>query len=220
MARWKAAPSAHILMAQDPETRRGIAVEVMESKFPKAHSYLSRFEKILRTRAAFRRYFRESDPYWSMFNVSPFTFAPWKVVWREVANEINAAVVGEGEVISSNKAIVPDHTCILVECKNGEEAHYICAVINSSPARLAIRNYIVLHPDPHVLGNVKIPIFSGKNRNHKRLSALSHAAHIAATKGETTELECIEAEIDQWAAKLWNLSDEELAEIRRSLEES
>lgn len=220
VTRWSASPSLHILMAQDPATRRGITVETMERKFPKAHSYLSRFEKMLRARAAFKRYFRATDPFWSMFNVSPFTFAPWKVVWREVAHELDAAVVARVVVGHNKKPVVPDHTCILVECECEEEAHYVCAAVNSSPARLAIRNYIVLHPDPHVLSNIRVPQFSDGDRVHTRLAVLSQMAHKVANKGEVTEIKEIEDEIDNLAARLWGLDDEELAEIKRSLEEN
>ncbi len=220
VARWLAAPSAHILMTQDPKTRRGIAVETMEERYPKAHSYLARFEKILRGRAAYRRYFRETDPYWSMFNVSNFTFAPWKVVWREVANELDAAVIGSSTVGTLTKPVVPDHTCILADCESRHEAHYLCAVINSSPARLLIRNYIVLHPDPHVLSNVNVPKFSARNKVHLRLAELSELANAAAAAANFAEVKQIEEEVDLLVTKLWGLSDEELSEIKQSLEES
>ncbi len=220
VARWGAVPSIHILMAQDPETRRGIAVDKMEKKFPKVHSYLTKFGKMLRARPAFKRYFRDTDPLWSMFNISPFTFSPWKVVWREVANELDAAVIGKHAVGDSKKPVVPDHTCILVECDSAEEAHYLCAAVNSSPARLAIRNYIVLHPDPHVLNNINVPKFSKENRTHIQLAALSEAAHNATAKGDAAEVRKIEGEIDRAAARLWGLKDDDLAEIKRWLEEA
>lgn len=220
IGRWSASPSIHIVMAQDPETRRGIAVDTMEKEYPKVRSYLGKFEKMLRDRPAFKRYFRESDAFWSMFNVSPFTFAEWKVVWREVAHELNAAVIGKGSVGDIQKSVVPDHTCILVECQAEEEAHYLCAAVNSSPARLAIRNYIVLHPDPHVLNNINVPQFSKRNSLHSRLAELSMAAHVAAISGDPTEIVSIEEKIDKVSAKLWDLSDEDLAEIKRSLEEA
>jgi hypothetical protein len=220
VARWNAAPSAHIIMAQDPATRRGVATDVMEKEYPKVHSYLSRFEKLLRSRAALKRYFKDDDPYWSMFNVSPFTFAPWKVVWREVGHEVDAAVIGKSFVGVDKKPVVPDHTCILAECETSDEAHYLCAMLNSSPARLAIRNYIVLHPDPHVLKNINIQKYSEKDKRHARLSELSKSAHKAAQKGHADEVGKIEHEIDHLAAKLWGLSDDELAEIMQSLEEA
>lgn len=220
VTRWQASPSLHILMTQDPFTRRGIASHVMEARYPKAYSYLSKHADILQTRAAFRRYYAPADPYWSMFNVSPFTFAPWKVVWRELANEIDAAVVGHGQVLGINKPVIPDHTCVLVDCTSEEEAHYLCALINSSPARLAVRSYIILHPDPHVLNHVRIPKFSATDPLHLRLAELSQAAHRAVALGDRAEVCRVEDEIDQYCMKLWGLTNQELAEIRRSLEEA
>lgn len=59
--RWMAEPSLHILMMQDPATRRGIDEEVVQHKWPKAWAYLKRFENPLRERSGFRRYFTRKD---------------------------------------------------------------------------------------------------------------------------------------------------------------
>jgi len=48
---------------------------------------------------------------------------------------------------------------------------------------------------------------------------LSEQAHEAAKVGDERRLQEIEAEIDHWAAQLWNLSDDELREIQQSLAE-
>jgi len=214
--RWSAAPSAHILMVQDPKTRRGIAVETMEKQYPKAHSYLSKFEKILRSRPAFRRYFRAEDPYWSMFNISPFTFAPWKVVWREQASTLTAAVIGPQD----RRPVVPDHKLMMVAAASRAEAHYLCAALNSAPSCFAVLAYAIqIQMDTHVLENVAVPRFDAQKRNHQRMAELSEAAHRAAAKGDSAEVARVEAEIDRTAAHLWGLSDDDLAEIKRSLEE-
>ncbi|HHW40560.1 MAG TPA: N-6 DNA methylase [Syntrophomonadaceae bacterium] len=219
--RWSAIPSAHILMTQDPETRIGINEEFMKNRHPKTYAYLKRSETILRARRtqAIRR-LMERGPFYSIFGVGKYTFAPWKVVWREVANELDAAVIGEQDVFGTKKSVVPDHTCVLVACDVREEAHYICAIINSAPARLAIRNYIVLHPDPHILNNVNIPKYSPRDNIHLHLAHLSEAAHQAAAGGNEAEVQRIEAEIDYFAAQLWGLTEQELSDIKQSLEEA
>ena len=48
--KWRAEPSAYIIMAQDPIKRRGIDEEDMKTKYPKTYIYLKRFEKTLRER--------------------------------------------------------------------------------------------------------------------------------------------------------------------------
>jgi len=216
VAKWKATPSASILMVQDPQTRRGIAEERMERDFPKAHAYLARHEKILRSRAAFRRYYRDEDPYWSMFNVSPFTFAKWKVVWREQASDFTAAVIDAVD----GRPIVPDHKLMLVPLKTKKEANFLCGALNSAPCRFIVSAYAVsISMDTHILENVAVPEFDESKSAHIRLADLCDSAHKAAAKENDAEVREIETEIDKAAAKLWGLSDGELAEINRSLGE-
>ncbi len=216
VGRWSAVPSAHILMAQDPKTRRGIDIRTMETNYPKAHSYLVKFEKALTVRAAFRRYFREDDPFWSMFNVGEYTFSPWKVVWREQAAGLVAAVVGPVK----RRPVVPDHKLMSIEVASRREAHYLCAALNSAPSGLVAAAYTIeVSMSPHVLKNVRIMKFSGDNRVHLRLSELSESAHRATASGEAAGVNRIEEQVDQLAAKLWDLTGEELAEVRASLAE-
>lgn len=219
--RWCARSAISILLThREGERLKAIPARELGTDFPKAYSYLNRFENMLKARPAFKRYFKEDAPFYSIFNIGDYTFSPWKVVWREVAHDLDAAVVHTVDCAGQRKIVIPDHTCISVEVSSKEEAHYLCAILNSSPARLAIRQYIVLHPDPHVLENVNIPRFVGKNQVHQKLSGLSQRAYVAATKGETNKIKEIEVAVDKWAAKLWDLADDELAEIKMSLEET
>lgn len=216
VARWKAEPSASILMAQDPKTRRGILTQRMKRDFPKAYAYFSRFEEVLRVRAAYRRYFTEDDPFWTMFNIGEYTFSTWKVVWREQAARLTAAVVGP----MKRRPVIPDHKLMMVAVDSRQEAHYLCAVLNSAPAWLVVSAYAVeISMDTHILENLRIAKFLEKNRAHLKLADLSESAHEAAASGEAGEMKKIEEEVDRVAAKFWDLSDEELAEIRASLEE-
>jgi hypothetical protein len=67
--------------------------------------------------------------------------------------------------------------------------------------------------------------FRSSNATHRQLSALSQRAHElapAARGGDAAaqaELRQVEAQVDVAAAKLWGLTDDEVAEIRRSLAE-
>lgn len=218
--RWSAVPSIYVLFTQDPESRKGIVGPVMGKRYPKALSYLKRFERQLRVRAAFRRYYQHDDPFWSMFNVGSYTLAKYKVAWRYIDSDFRCAVIKPFKGELGTRVIIPDHRVIAVAVSEEQSAHYLCAALNSSPVRLAVRSYVVgTQIAPHVLQNVHIPSFSKKNRTHLRLAQLSEAAHKATAEGDTAEVKRIEEEIDRWAAKLWNLSRDELAEIKRSLEE-
>ena len=51
--RWRAVPSAHILMVQDPKTRRGIDLTILQVQYPRTWAYLKRFETGLTTTGGF-----------------------------------------------------------------------------------------------------------------------------------------------------------------------
>jgi len=225
--RWKAQPSAWILMVQDPEERQGYDEEWLQKNYPRTYGYLKRFEEVLRERAAFKRYFTRKDkngrivetgPFYSMFDVGTYTFVPWKVVWTRLAR-IEAAVIG----LYEGKPIVPQETVTLVECLSENEAHYICALVNSSPFQFAAISYSQeggkSMGSMHILEHIRIPRFDPNNPVHCRLAELSMQAHEAAKVGDEMRLREIEAEIDRWAAKLWGLSGKELREVQESLAE-
>lgn len=162
--------------------------------------------------------------FYAMFAVGEYTFSDHKVVWAEVANKLRAAVVSP----DSGKTVIPDHTVILIPCADAAEAHYLCALLNASPAQLAIQQYIVLHPDPHVLKNILLPRFKSADKTHKKLAELSMQAHALVAKGaadtvfgheERKKLDKVEKDIDAQAAALWGLSQDELSEIVENLKE-
>jgi SAM-dependent methyltransferase len=224
--RWKAQPSAWILITHLPGMGlKAIPEKDMQTHYPRTYGYLKRFEKVLRERAAFKRYFTRKDknghtvetgPFYSMFDVGTYTFAPWKVVWREQASIMTASVVGSKD----SKPVVPDHKLMLVDCASEDEAHFVCACLNSSIGQMVAVSYAVeIQMDPHILEHIRIPRFDPKNPVHLRLAELSEQAHEVAKVGDEGRLQEIEAEIDHWAAQLWNLSDDELREIQQSLAE-
>lgn len=223
--RWKAEPSACILMVQDPEKRRGYSEEWLQENYPRTYGYLKRFEEVLRKRAAFKRYFTRKDknnrivetgPFYSMFNVGPYTFAPWKVVWREQASTMTASVVSPKD----GKPVMPDHKLMLVDCTSEDEACFVCACLNSSVGQMVAVSYAVeIQMTPHILEHIRIPRFDPGNPVHGRLAELSKEAHAAAAKGDAQGLRAIEAELDRVAAQVWGLSAEELRAVQESLSE-
>jgi len=228
--RWHAEPSALILMVQDPIKRRGIDEKELQMRYPRTYGYLKRFEPILRQRAAFRRYFTrkeqggkviETGPFYSMFDVGDYTFAPWKVVWLGFgAFKMKAAVVGKvnNKPVMTNQAMHP-----FLSLREEKEAHFLCACLNSSIFNFAVVSHTQLggksFAQANILDHIYIPRYNPEDTVHRRLAELSEKAHQAAQRGDTKELQKVEAEIDRQAARLWGLSDDELREIQQSLRE-
>ncbi|WP_347244976.1 DNA methyltransferase [Thermogutta sp.] len=218
--RWKAEPSAWIIVPQDPKNpTRAYPEKRLQADYPKTYGYLKRFEKELRNRSGYKQILSKREPeFYGVMDIGTYTFAPWKVVWTRLA-QIEAAVVG----LHESKPVVPQETVTLVECSNAEEAHYICALVNSLPFQFVAVSYSQeggkSMGSMHILEHVRIPRYNPKDPVRRRLSELSQEAHEAAKAGDEKRLRKIEAEIDVQAAKLWGLSDEELREIQQSLRE-
>jgi hypothetical protein len=217
--RWKAEPSAWIIVPHTEETRmHPIPLSLMQQSYPRTYGYLLRFKEALDRRRGFTGWERQfqREAFYAIQRIGTYTFAPWKVVWREQASTMTASVVG----LKDGKPVVPDHKLMLVGCASEDEAHFVCACLNSSIGQMVAVSYAVeIQMDPHILEHIRIPRFDRKNPVHLRLAELSKQAHEAAKVGDETRLREIEAEIDRQAAKLWGLSDDELRDIQQSLAE-
>ena len=218
VTRWKAMPSCHIVLTQDPATRTPITESLMKSCHAKTYGYLQIFKEQLKSRSGYKRYFVKKGgaaPFYALYNVGPYTMAPWKVLWPEVGHSVAAGVVGPQDA----KSAVPDHTLIFVGCQTATEAHYICGVINSAPVELLVRGYIALHPSPHVLETVRVPRFDPKNVTHIAVAKHSTDAHKATSKGDEVAVARIEKALGQCVSKIFGLTAGELLTCTDSLDQ-
>ena len=226
ISRWQAIPSAYILMVQDPVRRTGYEEAWLKVNYPYTYAYLKQFEDVLRQRSGYKKYFDPvKDPFYSMYDVAEYTFAPYKVMWRRMVGQIDGVVAEEfQDERLGPKVPVCHEVTTFVPCRDHAEAHYFCAVLNSCFTSLISLSYSTgkSFGSPHVLEHVAIPKFEPANGVHQSLAFLSKRAHELAAQGNEGEAELrqIEEEIDRQAAELWGLTDEELAEVQRSLHEA
>jgi len=217
LVRWRAVPSAHILLTQDPVTRRGIAEATMTRHYPRALGYVRRFEPQLRARAAFRRYYTrpagggrtETGAFYSMFNVGVYTMCRHKVVWARLGADLAAAAVTE--------VMLPQETMTFIPAGTQAEAHYLCALLNSAPVRCAAASYSQARGksfgSPHLLANIGIPAFDQTDATHRALAGLGERAH--ADRGNDSDV----AGLDVLAGKIWGLDAAMIQDVRRDLRE-
>jgi hypothetical protein len=229
--RWHANPVVYILMVQNPETHKGFEESKMRAEWPNLYSYLKRFENILRNRSGMRRYFDPAtDPFYSIYNVADYTFAPYKVVWKALARETSVTVVStrEDKWFDEPKMVIPEHNTIFIPTQVEQEAHYLCAALNSDVSSLLVQAHSSLFYSASILEHIAVPQFDPSNSIHTRLATLSQQAHalaeaqtseVSETSEVSRQLASVEAQVDEAAAELWGITDRELAEIRRSLEE-
>lgn len=211
VGRFRAVPSANLLLVQDLTTRRGIDEERLREAYPRTHAYLNRFESQLRRRAAYRRY-QESAPFYSMYNVGEYTVAPHKVVWRRMDRLVRAAVLETREVpFLGSRPVLCQETCAMIATESGEEAHYLAALLNSSIVGFLAQAHNVRggkgFGSPGMLEYLGIRRFDVQNADHQELASLGRAAQHAQANGR--DLRTIEQEIDAKAALVYKITPTE-----------
>jgi hypothetical protein len=211
-----------LLLLQDVDTRRGIDEAAMRRRYPKTHAYLKQFAPVLRDRAAYRRY-QQRAAFYSMYNVGRYTVAPVKVVWRRMDRRINAAVVeAHDHPLLGPRPVIPQETCVLIAAGSPQEAHYLCALLNSSIASFLVASHSVRggkgFGTPSILDFLGLRRFEAGEAQHVELAELSRRAHQAAREGE--HLTEIQREIDRSAGRLWGLSPSEAEAIGREVDGS
>jgi hypothetical protein len=208
VARFSARPSAWIILPQDVHLRRGIAEPILRENYPQAHAYLSRFREFLENRAAYRRY-QSRAAFYSMYDVGPYTVAPFKVVWRRMDHRIRAAVLEPFPHPSLGpRPVVPQETCALVAADSADEAHYLCAILNSSLIEFLVESHNVRggkgFGSPGMFEYLRIARYDPNHTIHRALAAASKTAHGLAAAGGNTA--AIESEINAWVSELWETS--------------
>jgi len=219
---WQCKSEMYIILAQDPDKRRGWEEDWMRQTLPKTYHYFKQFESILRQRSGFLKYYDpERDPFYSMYNVGSYTLSPFKVVWRYVASDFTCAVAMSYPVPGNGKKCgIPDTKLVMVPTATDTEAHYLCAVLSSSPTKFIVKSYAVnVQIATHVLNYVAAPKFNPKDKSHQELVALSEQAHQAVADGDQDAVIGIERRIDELVAEIWGLTKKELKEIQESLAE-
>lgn len=175
----------YVLMPHENKkgVHNAVAEDELKVKYTDTYEWLAYFKKVLlETRKRNSKYFDEQrDPFYFLDNVGQYTFSPWKVVWREQNKQMIACVVStKQESPLMGKLIIPDSKVLFCPLENKDEAHYLCAVLNSKPITDLIEGYTLeLQRGIDILENIKIPKYDSKVKLHSTLSVLSLEAHNA-----------------------------------------
>ncbi|MFH2004827.1 MAG: N-6 DNA methylase, partial [Bacteroidota bacterium] len=199
--RWSIVSINYVLVTQEPKTRIGYEETIFKARWPRTFGYLLKFKNELIERAAFKKYHAEqNNPFWSQYNIAEYSFARYKVVWKRMANDIVATVVSQYKTPFGYKTIIATDTTSLFAFDNENDAHYVCAIINSTLVRSFIKSYSSAGRGfgaPSVMEHVGVPKFNPQNKLHQDLSKSSKTLHELKSKGETENIIELEKKNDE-----------------------
>ena len=220
VGKWTASASGAIVLPHEPED----PVEPIPfGKLGKdTQDFLTKFKSKLIARKKFRNFDPRAKNWHGLYSVLQATFAPYKVVWKEMARGSVASVVSRSSVTpeADPKVVVPDHKLMIIPAADLQEAHFMAAVLNSTVARYIVLSFAISTGiSTHILEKLPIPRFSDANPLHRQLAQLSMDCHRLAPQGDEKSIDEAERKIDKAVAELWSISVDELKTVQATLEE-
>ena len=162
------------------------------SNCPRTLRFLSRFKAELERRASYRRY-QHGKPFWSTWSTGPYTFSPYKVLWKEMSgHRFSAGYVGTiDDPVLGPKVAIPDHKLYMVPVDTIEKAQFLTGILNAPTISDAIVAYAAeLSLGTSVMEYLNIPRLDLNNGDHRTIVELS--ATITERGGPPTDRELAE----------------------------
>ena len=149
---------------------------LIENNLLKTLSYFQGFKELLKQRSTYRGRMPNA-PYYAIYNVGNYTFAPWKVIWAE-QKDFCAAVVSDAEVpLVGRRTIVPDHKLFFVDFEHPQPAYFLCGLLNTVKVRMFIESHVVKTQVGNIFKHLQLPKFEPDNNAHVKLASLVEQAH-------------------------------------------
>jgi len=223
IGRWNYNCRLGVLLPQDINNpSKPIPISSMRQSYPKSLAFLNRYEEILRSCALLAQYYDPKvDPFYSIYNVGTYSFAPFKVLWSQVANSLDTAVVSSCFVPNTHeqKVVIPDHSLCSISFYDAREAHYVSACLNSSISRWVVKSYIAMHPSPNIMNYLPITQYDKSNAVHSMLANLSEECHREALdkSADSIKLTDLQEQVDEAVSNLWKITIKQLKRIQNDL---
>ncbi|OWK41164.1 N-6 DNA Methylase [Pseudomonas oleovorans subsp. oleovorans] len=152
------------------------AEALIDAEMPQLGRYFTSFRELLARRSTYRGRMPNA-PYYAVYNVGNYTFAPWKVIWAE-QKDFCAAVVSTATVPGAGeRVVVPDHKLFFVDFDAAEPAYFLCGMLNTAKVRQFIESHVIKTQIGNVFKHLSVPQFDAKNPRHRELAALVEQAH-------------------------------------------
>ena len=208
IAKWQVKSNEYILVPHTPAYKYGIPVEELARVAPKTSDWLNFYhDELLASRIQNGKFFNpDTQPYYRLDNVGEYTYAPYKVLWKEQAGSMSAVVVGsylesipnaDRTLFSEDKTIVVDSKVLMLGVDDSAEAYYVCGIINAKDIADVIDGYAIsTNRGVDVLKYIAIPKFNLNCTLHQAISDISKQIHMKYKLNSLSEVEELEIQLN------------------------
>ena len=192
IAKWKIKSNEFLLVPHTALYKYGIPEKELSKTAPYTYMWLEYYrEELLETRIQNGKFFNaKTNPFYRLDNVGEYTYAPYKVLWKEQTGSMSAVVAStylkcipgaDPNLFSEDKVVVVDSKVLMLDVYNESEAYYVCGIINAPNITRVVDGYAVsTNRGVDVLKYIAIPKYDPTKAIHVRIAELSKAIHKAA----------------------------------------
>lgn len=215
IGKWQVKSNEFMLVPHTFEYKYGIPVKELNKIAPKTSEWLQYYhDELLASRIQNGKFFNPAlQPYYRLDNVGEYTYAPYKVLWKEQTGSMSSVVVSsyyesvpgaDRELFSQDKIIVVDSKVLMLGLSDFDEANYICGIMNSRDIINIIDGYAVsTNRGVDVLKYLAIPKYDAANNDHKKISEFSKNIHKKVKEAKLEEVPRLESKLNEEVRKLF-----------------
>ena len=208
IGRWVIRSNEFILVPHTAEYKYGIPEEELARLAPKTKEWLDFYhDELLASRIQNGKFFNpDTQPYYRLDNVGEYTYAPYKVLWKEQTGSMSAVVAGsyyesvpdaDRTLFRQDKVIVVDSKVLMLGLQDREEAYYVCGILNAEDIVAVIDGYAIsTNRGVDVLRYLAIPPFDREEPAHRAIAELSGRIHRAAAALDGEAVQRMERELN------------------------
>lgn len=217
IAKWKVKSNEYMIVPHTSTHKYGIPTDELDRIAPNTSDWLNYYhDELLASRIQNGKFFNpHTQPYYRLDNVGEYTYAPYKVLWKEQTGSMSAVVVGsyyesipdaDRNLFPNDKIIVVDSKVLTLSLDNINEAYYICGILNSYCIVNVIDGYAIsTNRGVDVLKYLAIPKFDEENKMHLSISNISMEIHNhARINAEKSEILRLEKELNKHILNLFS----------------
>lgn len=197
IAKWRVKSNVFMIVPHTSKNKYGIPESELSARYPDTFAWLDFYhDELLASRIRNGKFFNpDVNPFYRLDNVGPYTFSPYKVLWKEQSGKMAAVVVGsyidsipdaDPNLFKVDKPIVVDSKVLMLGLNDEMEAYFVCGIINSKSVASVIDGYAIgTNRGIDVLKYVAVPKYDNKCELHVKIACKSKEIHEHAKKGES-----------------------------------
>jgi hypothetical protein len=176
----------------------------LREQCPDTYAYLDAHRETLLDRSST---WLDTGPFYTGFGLGPYTWAPYKIVWCRLGFKPDFAVAStRSDPDLGEKLVVPGDHYMFVATDDRQAAHFLCALLNSTPYQRTLRTLASggkASLSKSVVSELALPEWPGTERAAE-LAACSIDLHdlVARRETEPTDEERVAGEIERLRARV------------------